>query len=98
MLVLTHQSSPPDIVRLNPGQCGDTPLTSLHRILPAITMGYSVFDMLDGFHLRLDFLLHGGATFLVMALFVQNDVPHLVTSMLLMEVCNNGVEDRYVYS
>ena len=81
-------------VRLNPGQCGDTPLTSLHRILPAITMGYSVFDMFDGFHLRLDFLLHGGATFLVMALFVENDVPHLVTSMLLMEVCN-GLDERY---
>lgn len=70
----------------NPGQCADKPLTSLHRILPAITMGYAVFDLLDSFDLRLDFLLHGAATFSVMGLFVWNDVPHLVNSMLLMEV------------
>jgi hypothetical protein len=61
-------------------------------------MGYSVFDMFDGFHLRLDFLLHGGATFLVMTLFVENDVPHLVNSMLLMEVCVMELDERYVYS
>lgn len=50
-------------------------------------MGYAIFDLLDSFDLRLDFLLHGMATFSVMALFVWNDVPHLVNSMLLMEVC-----------
>lgn len=72
----------------NPGQCADKPLTSLHRILPAITMGYSIFDLLDSFSLSLDFLAHGAATFSVMALFVWNDVPHLVNSMLLMEVCD----------
>lgn len=49
-------------------------------------MGFAVFDLLDSFDLRLDFLLHGAATFSVMGLFVWNDVPHLVNSMLLMEV------------
>lgn len=49
-------------------------------------MGYAIFDLVDSFDLRLDFLLHGMATFSVMALFVWNDVPHLVNSMLLMEV------------
>jgi hypothetical protein len=32
------------------------PLTSLHRILPAITMGYALFDVVDGFTTGLDFV------------------------------------------
>jgi TLC domain len=62
------------------------PLTSLHRILPAITMGYSVFDLLDGLQISLSFALHGVATLAVMALFLHVvDAPHIVAPMLLME-------------
>ena len=32
------------------------PLTSLHRIVPAITMGYGLFDILDGFSHGIDFV------------------------------------------
>lgn len=32
------------------------PLTSLHRIVPAITMGYGLFDILDGFEHGIDFV------------------------------------------
>jgi hypothetical protein len=65
-------------------QCAP-PLTSLHRILPAITMGYSLFDLLDGLTIGIDFALHGLATLLIMAFFCEHDVPHIITPMLLME-------------
>lgn len=61
------------------------PLTSLHRILPAITMGYSIFDLLDGLQISIDFALHGVATLAVMLLFIQVGAPHIVAPMLLME-------------
>lgn len=32
------------------------PLTSLHRIVPAITMGFGLFDVLDGFEHGIDFV------------------------------------------
>jgi hypothetical protein len=32
------------------------PLTSLHRIVPAITMGYGVFDIIEGLSHGLDFV------------------------------------------
>jgi hypothetical protein len=62
------------------------PLTSLHRILPAITMGYSMFDILDGMTISVDFALHGAATFSVMAFFCEHNAPHIIAPMLLMEV------------
>jgi hypothetical protein len=62
------------------------PLTSLHRILPAITMGYSLFDLLDGFTISIDFVLHGLSTLSVMAFFCEHNAPHIITPMLLMEV------------
>ena len=62
------------------------PLTSLHRLLPAITMGYATFDFLDGLTLGLDFMLHGAATLLVMSVYVFANAPQVVTPMLLMEV------------
>mmetsp|Transcript_2991 Transcript_2991/g.4017 ORF Transcript_2991/g.4017 Transcript_2991/m.4017 type:complete len:272 (-) Transcript_2991:266-1081(-) len=62
------------------------PLTSLHRILPAITMGYSLLDLLDGLGLGIDFALHGIFTFSVMIVFIQLNAPHVVTPFLLMEV------------
>jgi len=61
-------------------------LTSLHRVLPAITMGYATFDLLDGLTLGIDFALHGFFTLLVMVVFVQMNAPHVVAPFLLMEV------------
>lgn len=62
------------------------PLTSLHRILPAITLGYSAFDFLDGLSISVDFALHGLATCFVMMYFVEAGAPQFVTPYLLMEV------------
>eukprot|EP00934_Nitzschia_sp_Nitz4_P008546 Nitzschia sp. Nitz4//scaffold67_size101165//74513//75538//NITZ4_004536-RA/size101165-augustus-gene-0.15-mRNA-1//1//CDS//3329556495//8536//frame0 len=62
------------------------PLTTLHRLIPAITMGYGLFDVVDGFSHGLDFLLHGLATFSVMAYFCEVGKPEVITPMLLMEV------------
>ncbi len=62
------------------------PMTSLHRILPAITLGYSLFDLADGFNLSFDFVLHGGATGLVMLYFCYYDAPHLLGATLTVEV------------
>jgi TLC domain len=78
--------------RLGPGigeplrtiQCHG-PLTSLHRILPAITMGYSIFDFFDGCRISFDFALHGGLTFAVMFYFVEINAPHILAPMLFME-------------
>ena len=61
------------------------PLTSLHRILPAITMGYSIFDFLDGLTISIDFVVHGVVTFAVMAFFVEINGPHIMAPMLFME-------------
>lgn len=61
------------------------PLTSLHRILPAITMGYSLFDLIDGLTIGIDFALHGLCTLAVMAYYCETGTPHFVTPMLLME-------------
>lgn len=62
------------------------PLTSLHRILPAITLGYSLFDLTDGMNLSFDFVLHGGATGLVMLYFCYYDAPQLLGATLTVEI------------
>jgi len=66
----------------------DGPLTVLHRITPAITMGYGIFDIFEATtkSLSKDFLLHGIATFGVMAYFCENDIPEIVLPFLLMEI------------
>lgn len=61
------------------------PLTSLHRILPAITWGYSIFDIIDGLSISLDFILHGVVTFTIMGLYCEFDIPHILAPMLFME-------------
>lgn len=67
-------------------QC-QQPLTTLHRILPAVTMGYSLLDMADGLATQsFEFALHGLATLTIMAFFCEIGFPQLVTPMLLMEV------------
>ena len=62
------------------------PLTVLHRILPAVTAGYSLLDLYDGYHISIDFMLHGVFTLAIMAFFCSLRVPHLIEGMLLMEV------------
>lgn len=62
------------------------PLTSLHRIIPAITQGYAVCDIINGFRLGPAFLAHGIATFSVSAIFCELDGSHLLTPMLIMEL------------
>jgi hypothetical protein len=66
----------------------DGPLTSLHRITPAITLGYGLFDILEATikSLPKDFLLHGVATFGVTAYFCEYNIPEIVLPFLLMEI------------
>lgn len=60
------------------------PLTSLHRILPAITAGYAIFDLIDGLSISFDFVLHGAATLLVMIVYCSF-APHIMAPMIFME-------------
>lgn len=66
-------------------QCNG-PLTSLHRIIPAITQGYAVCDIINGFRLGPAFLAHGIATFTVAAIFNETGASHILTPMLIMEI------------
>ncbi|GKY91376.1 hypothetical protein MPSEU_000109900 [Mayamaea pseudoterrestris] len=66
-------------------QCSG-PLTVLHRILPAVTAGYSILDLYDGYYISTDFMLHGIATLAVMVFFCSQQTPHLIEPFLLMEV------------
>ena len=65
---------------------GGGPLTSLHRILPAITLGYGMCDILEGVDLGRDFLLHATALVLVMGTVCELGVSHTITPMLIMEL------------
>jgi TLC domain len=65
-------------------QC-HAPLTSLHRILPAITMGYSLLDLFDGLFISVDFALHGAVTMLVLAYYCAIEAPHIVEPLLIVE-------------
>lgn len=67
------------------------PLTSLHRILPAILQGYALCDILEAIHLRskglgLEFLGHGIGTLLVTTTFIEANASHLLTFTLVMEI------------
>ena len=66
--------------------CAGGPLTSLHLIVPSITLAYSITDILNGLRLGGAFLAHGIATFSVMMIFLQQGLPQFVNSMLVMEV------------
>eukprot|EP00545_Synedropsis_sp_CCMP1620_P005731 CAMPEP_0119007922 /NCGR_PEP_ID=MMETSP1176-20130426/3339_1 /TAXON_ID=265551 /ORGANISM="Synedropsis recta cf, Strain CCMP1620" /LENGTH=239 /DNA_ID=CAMNT_0006960157 /DNA_START=32 /DNA_END=748 /DNA_ORIENTATION=- len=61
------------------------PLTSLHRILPAIAMGYAAIDVVDGFTVGIDFLIHGILTASVMLFFCELDRPQIVAPFIIME-------------
>ena len=63
------------------------PLTSLHRLLPAITWGYAIFDLVDSFYLGdMVFAVHSVALAAVMGLVCEIGISHHITPMLLMEV------------
>mmetsp|Transcript_22890 Transcript_22890/g.33529 ORF Transcript_22890/g.33529 Transcript_22890/m.33529 type:complete len:262 (+) Transcript_22890:99-884(+) len=79
----THLTGVPE--PLGSLQCNGA-LTSLHRILPAITQGYAVCDIVNGIGLGPAFLAHGIATFTVMAMFNELGASHIITPMLVMEI------------
>eukprot|EP00591_Stephanopyxis_turris_P012639 CAMPEP_0195511940 /NCGR_PEP_ID=MMETSP0794_2-20130614/4084_1 /TAXON_ID=515487 /ORGANISM="Stephanopyxis turris, Strain CCMP 815" /LENGTH=271 /DNA_ID=CAMNT_0040639631 /DNA_START=122 /DNA_END=937 /DNA_ORIENTATION=- len=62
------------------------PLTSLHRLLPAVLLGYAAADVIDALHLGSDFLVHGLSVSIVMGVVCELGLSHHVTPMLLMEV------------
>lgn len=62
------------------------PMTSLHRILPAITMGYAIFDLVDGLTIGIDFAIHGVATLAVFLFFCEINLPEAMASAQVMEV------------
>jgi hypothetical protein len=62
------------------------PLTTIHAIVPAITMGFGIFDIIEGFSHGMDFIMHGVATFSVMAYFCELGVPEIIVPMLMMEI------------
>lgn len=62
------------------------PLTSLHRIIPAITQGYAICDIINGWKLGPAFLAHGIGTFTIMTIFNELEASSIITPMLIMEV------------
>ena len=61
-------------------------MTSLHRIIPAITQGYAICDIINGFKLGPAFLAHGVATLIISLIFNELNASHILTPMLIMEV------------
>ena len=62
------------------------PLTSLHRHVPAIAMGYGLLDVYEGMKHGVDFVMHGIAMFTIMAYFSEYDVGEIIVPTLLMEI------------
>ena len=62
------------------------PLTSLHRHVPAIAMGYGLLDIYEGMKHGVDFVMHGIAMFTIMAYFSEYDVGEIIVPTLLMEI------------
>jgi len=63
------------------------PLTTFHSIVPAISMGYGVFDVMEGLKMmKADFIMHGVATLTIMSYFCYYGIPEIITPMLLMEI------------
>mmetsp|Transcript_30516 Transcript_30516/g.45161 ORF Transcript_30516/g.45161 Transcript_30516/m.45161 type:complete len:269 (-) Transcript_30516:2271-3077(-) len=61
------------------------PLTSLHRILPAIVMGFAVVDCLEARKHGLDYIVHGVVTFSVMLFFTEMGRPQIVAPFIILE-------------
>jgi hypothetical protein len=62
------------------------PVTNIHRLTPAITQGYAICDIINGFKMSKEALAHGLATFTVATLFNEMGASHLFTYILIMEV------------
>jgi len=60
--------------------------TSLHRVLPAITQGYAICDILNGLKFGGAFFAHGIATLLITTLFSMLEIGHFLGPMLVCEV------------
>ena len=65
--------------------CGGA-LTSFHRVLPTVTLGYAVIDLLDGLKLGLDFLTHGLILLLFALYMCENEKNEILSTMLALEV------------
>jgi len=66
-------------------QCGG-PLTSLHRVLPTASLGYSVFDLIDGLTLGADFLSHGSVMLAWSLYMCETQKNEFFSPMLIMEM------------
>jgi len=63
------------------------PLTSLHKILPSITLGYSITDIINGFSLgKIDFIFHGFLTSFGALLACTQDIHYNAAEFLVMEI------------
>ena len=74
-------------------QC-EEPLTPLHKLLPAMVLGYSFTEIVhNAKHVgEKQLLFHGIIMAAVMSFVCVTSVQHTITPMLLMEVCN--VKDK----
>jgi len=65
--------------------CGG-PITSLHRVLPTASLGYAVFDLMDGIKLGADFLSHGSVMLAFSLYMCITNKNEYFAPMLIMEV------------
>ena len=61
-------------------------LTNIHRLTPALTQGYAICDIINGFTLGPAALAHGIATLAVMTFFNEVGASHIITPILFMEI------------
>ena len=72
---------------LNMVRCG-SPVTSLHRVLPTVSLGYAILDLVDGFAIDLAFMMHGIAFFTFSLCLSEINKNELLAIMLTLEVSN----------
>ena len=61
-------------------------LTSLHRVLPTASVGYSVFDLVDGLSLGPAFMAHGLVMFMFSTYVMEVNKNEVLAVMLALEV------------
>jgi len=61
------------------------PTTPLHNILPAVTMGYSMFELHNARSDSRDIVLHAAVLLAVMGIVCELGYQYMVTSMLIMQ-------------
>ena len=67
-------------------QCAPA-LSPLHTILPMITLGYALSDLLEGLHIgKWDFIYHGLVLGLCCLILCEMGLSHVVGSALIMEI------------